>query len=127
MTHDGKPLCIRDYNTKYGVRCYECDKYIAGKVLQAGGYKFHPTCARCSRCGERFGDGQEMYMQGDEIWHPGCEHAKVTENIAVSHFDMFCTYVTELSHFPVRVLWFRLILSNVQTWHRFSSWFCSLS
>lgn len=34
MTHDGKPLCIRDYNTKYGVRCYECDKYIAGKVLQ---------------------------------------------------------------------------------------------
>lgn len=40
-----------------------------------------------------------MYMQGDEIWHPGCEHTKVTENIAVSHFDMFCTYVTELSHF----------------------------
>lgn len=34
MAHDGKPLCIRDYNLKYGVRCYECDKYIAGKVLQ---------------------------------------------------------------------------------------------
>lgn len=34
MAHDGKPLCIRDYNLKHGVRCYECDKYIAGKVLQ---------------------------------------------------------------------------------------------
>uniref|UniRef100_A0AAF5PHT0 Actin-binding LIM protein 1 n=3 Tax=Wuchereria bancrofti TaxID=6293 RepID=A0AAF5PHT0_WUCBA len=107
MTHDGKPLCIRDYNTKYGVRCYECDKYIAGKVLQAGGYKFHPTCARCSRCGERFGDGEEMYMQGDEIWHPGCEHTKVTESIAStgllndareepkyhSHFGQHLTYM----------------------------------
>ena len=72
MSHDGKPFCLRDYNTKYGVRCYECNKYIAGKVLQAGGYKFHSTCAKCSRCGEHFGDAQEMYMQGDEIWHPHC-------------------------------------------------------
>uniref|UniRef100_A0A183UHX5 Actin-binding lim zn-finger protein limatin involved in axon guidance n=1 Tax=Toxocara canis TaxID=6265 RepID=A0A183UHX5_TOXCA len=84
MAHEGKPLCIRDYNLKYGVRCYECEKYIAGKVLQAGGYKFHPTCARCSRCGEHFGDGEEMYMQGDEIWHPHCEHSRTTENLARS-------------------------------------------
>ncbi|PAV56590.1 hypothetical protein WR25_23391 [Diploscapter pachys] len=82
MAHDGKPLCLRDYNEKYGVKCYECQKFIAGKVLQAGGYKFHPTCARCSRCGAHFGDGEEMYMQGDEIWHPSCEHARTTENIA---------------------------------------------
>ncbi|VDK44128.1 unnamed protein product [Anisakis simplex] len=84
MAHEGKPLCIRDYNLKYGVKCYECDKFIAGKVLQAGGYKFHPTCARCSRCGEHFGDGEEMYMQGDEIWHPRCEHTRTTENLAPS-------------------------------------------
>lgn len=57
-------------------------------TIKAGGYKFHPTCARCSRCGEHFGDGQEMYMQGDEIWHPRCEHAKVTENIAVSYLAL---------------------------------------
>lgn len=82
MAHEGKPFCLRDYNLKYGVRCYECDKYIAGKVLQAGGYKFHPTCARCSRCGEHFGDGQEMYMQGDEIWHPRC--TRPNENLAPS-------------------------------------------
>ncbi|VDD94028.1 unnamed protein product [Enterobius vermicularis] len=80
MSHDGKPLCLRDYNAKYGVRCYECDKFIAGKVLQAGGYKFHPTCAKCSRCGEHFGDGQEMYMQGDEIWHPQCGQITNIEN-----------------------------------------------
>ncbi|CAI2356407.1 unnamed protein product [Caenorhabditis sp. 36 PRJEB53466] len=82
MSHHGKPLCLRDYNEKFGVKCYECEKFIAGKVLQAGGYKFHPTCARCSRCGAHFGDGEEMYMQGDEIWHPSCEHARTTENIA---------------------------------------------
>uniref|UniRef100_A0A1I8AMW5 LIM zinc-binding domain-containing protein n=1 Tax=Steinernema glaseri TaxID=37863 RepID=A0A1I8AMW5_9BILA len=84
MTHEGKPLCLRDYNLKHGVKCYECDKFIAGKVLQAGIYKFHPTCARCSRCGNHFGDGAEMYMQGDEIWHPDCEHSRVTENLAPS-------------------------------------------
>lgn len=84
MAHEGKPLCLRDYNLKYGVKCYECDKFIGGKVLQAGGYKFHPTCARCSRCGNHFGDGQEMYMQGNEIWHPECEHYRTTENLASS-------------------------------------------
>ncbi|TMS36490.1 hypothetical protein L596_003640 [Steinernema carpocapsae] len=34
MTHEGKPLCLRDYNLKHGVKCYECEKFIAGKVLQ---------------------------------------------------------------------------------------------
>uniref|UniRef100_A0A914VGH2 Actin-binding LIM protein 1 n=1 Tax=Plectus sambesii TaxID=2011161 RepID=A0A914VGH2_9BILA len=81
MTRDGKPYCLRDYNAHFGVRCYECDKFIAGRVLQAGGYKFHPTCARCSRCGEHFGDGEEMYMQGDEIWHPRCQDVKPPDRI----------------------------------------------
>lgn len=64
MAHDNSPLCLRDYNLKYGVKCYECQRYIGGKVLQAGNYKFHPTCARCTRCGMNFGDGQEMFIQG---------------------------------------------------------------
>ena len=34
MSHEGKPLCLRDYNERYGVRCYECQKFIAGRVLQ---------------------------------------------------------------------------------------------
>uniref|UniRef100_A0A915DJK8 LIM zinc-binding domain-containing protein n=1 Tax=Ditylenchus dipsaci TaxID=166011 RepID=A0A915DJK8_9BILA len=85
MAHEGKPLCLRDYNLKYGVKCYECEKFIAGRVLEAGGYKFHPTCARCSRCGNHFGDGQEMYMQGNEIWHPQCEHYRTTENLKTAN------------------------------------------
>ncbi|KAH7731977.1 UNCoordinated family member [Aphelenchoides avenae] len=84
MAHGGKPLCLRDYNLKYGVKCYECDRFIAGRVLEAGGYKFHPTCARCSRCGNHFAEGEEMYMQGNEIWHPSCEHYRTTVNLAAS-------------------------------------------
>lgn len=79
MAKDGQPYCIRDYNAQFGVKCYECDKFIAGKVLQAGAYQFHPTCARCSRCGDPFADGAEMYMQGDEIWHPTCDDIKPPE------------------------------------------------
>lgn len=54
-------------------------------ALQAGGYQFHPTCAQCSRCGEAFGDGAEMYMQGDEIWHPACNDVKPPERIVHRH------------------------------------------
>lgn len=118
MAHEGQPLCIRDYNLKYGVRCYECDKYIAGKVLQAGGYKFHPTCARCSRCGEHFGDGQEMYMQGDEIWHPKCEHSKVTENIApaVERADGIRDEPKYHSHFGQHLTYMYLLPEAEQTY-----------
>ena len=54
--------------------------------IKAGGYKFHPTCARCSRCQLPFEEGAEIYMQGNEIWHPNCEHYLTTENIAVNIF-----------------------------------------
>ena len=39
-------------------------RFISGKVLQAGDNNhFHPTCARCTKCGDPFGDGEEMYLQ----------------------------------------------------------------
>lgn len=42
-------------------------------MLQAGDNNhFHPTCARCTKCGEPFGDGEEMFLQGAAIWHPRC-------------------------------------------------------
>lgn len=42
-------------------------------MLQAGdSHHFHPTCARCSKCGDPFGDGEEMFLQGAAIWHPRC-------------------------------------------------------
>ena len=48
-------------------------RFISGKVLQAGDNNhFHPTCARCTKCGDPFGDGEEMYLQGAAIWHPRC-------------------------------------------------------
>lgn len=73
MGREGVPYCERDYQRLYGVRCAYCQRYISGKVLQAGeNHHFHPTCARCSKCGDPFGDGEEMFLQGAAIWHPRC-------------------------------------------------------
>ncbi|XP_052752848.1 actin-binding LIM protein 2 isoform X1 [Galleria mellonella] len=73
MGRGGVPYCERDYQRLYGVRCAYCQRYISGKVLQAGdNHHFHPTCARCSKCGDPFGDGEEMFLQGAAIWHPRC-------------------------------------------------------
>lgn len=70
---DGLPYCEKDYQQQFGVRCAHCDRFISGKVLRAGeNHHFHPTCARCSKCGDPFGDGEEMYLQGTAIWHPRC-------------------------------------------------------
>ena len=73
MGKDGDPFCEKCYQKTYGVKCAYCNRYISGKVLQAGGnHHFHPTCARCTKCGDPFGDGEEMYLQGNAIWHPRC-------------------------------------------------------
>ncbi|XP_046643863.1 actin-binding LIM protein 1-like isoform X2 [Daphnia pulicaria] len=73
MGKDGLPYCEKDYQRQFGVKCDHCERFIAGKVLQAGdNHHFHPTCARCSKCGDPFGDGEEMFLQGSAIWHPRC-------------------------------------------------------
>ncbi|XP_071649871.1 actin binding LIM protein Uncoordinated 115a isoform X7 [Temnothorax americanus] len=73
MGKDGVPYCEKDYQKQFGVKCAYCNRYISGKVLQAGdNHHFHPTCARCTKCGDPFGDGEEMYLQGAAIWHPRC-------------------------------------------------------
>ncbi|XP_018319106.1 actin-binding LIM protein 1 isoform X3 [Agrilus planipennis] len=73
MGRDGLPYCEKDYQRQFGVKCAYCNRYISGKVLQAGdNHHFHPTCARCTKCGDPFGDGEEMYLQGGAIWHPRC-------------------------------------------------------
>jgi actin-binding LIM protein len=73
MGRNGKPYCERDYQKQFGIKCAYCNRYISGKVLQAGdNHHFHPTCARCTKCGDPFGDGEEMYLQGGAIWHPRC-------------------------------------------------------
>lgn len=73
MGKDGLPYCEKDYQAQFGVKCAYCNRFISGKVLQAGdNHHFHPTCARCTKCGDPFGDGEEMYLQGTAIWHPRC-------------------------------------------------------
>ncbi|XP_023317094.1 actin-binding LIM protein 2 isoform X1 [Trichogramma pretiosum] len=73
MGKDGVPYCEKDYQKQFGVKCAYCQRYISGKVLQAGeNHHFHPTCARCTKCGDPFGDGEEMFLQGAAIWHPRC-------------------------------------------------------
>ncbi|XP_066932754.1 actin-binding LIM protein 1-like isoform X2 [Clytia hemisphaerica] len=72
MGRDGVPYCEQDYQSEFGVTCAGCGGYITGKVLQAGEKHYHPHCSRCAKCGDMFGEGEEMYLQGSEIWHPSC-------------------------------------------------------
>ncbi|XP_051522425.1 actin-binding LIM protein 2-like isoform X4 [Myxocyprinus asiaticus] len=75
ISKDGIPYCEADYHAMFGIQCDTCKKYITGKVLEAGEKHYHPTCARCARCEQMFGEGEEMYLQGSSIWHPPCRHA----------------------------------------------------
>ncbi|KAM6963563.1 actin-binding LIM protein 1-like isoform 8-T8 [Tautogolabrus adspersus] len=72
ISKDGVPYCERDYQFQFGVQCHECQKFITGKVLEAGHKHYHPSCARCSRCDKIFKEGEEMFLQGKTIWHPNC-------------------------------------------------------
>ena len=78
MGKGGKPYCHEDYQRLFGVKCQYCNRVIVGRVIQTGlkggeTLYFHPTCARCSKCGDPFGDGEDMLMQGTAIWHPRCD------------------------------------------------------
>uniref|UniRef100_A0A673WVH2 Actin-binding LIM protein 2 n=1 Tax=Salmo trutta TaxID=8032 RepID=A0A673WVH2_SALTR len=63
ISKDGIPYCEVDYHAMYGIQCDSCKKYITGKVLEAGEKHYHPSCARCARCEQMFGEGEEMYLQ----------------------------------------------------------------
>ncbi|XP_047421911.1 actin-binding LIM protein 2 isoform X10 [Sciurus carolinensis] len=77
---DGLPYCETDYHAKFGIRCDGCEKYVTGRVLEAGQKHYHPSCALCVRCGQMFAEGEEMYLQGSSIWHPACRQAARTED-----------------------------------------------
>ncbi|XP_068610378.1 actin-binding LIM protein 1-like [Brachionichthys hirsutus] len=80
MSKDGIPYCERDYQIQFGIQCDTCQKYITGKVLEAGDKNYHPTCARCSRCDKLFREGDEMYLQGSTVWHPTCGDSSTAED-----------------------------------------------
>lgn len=83
ISKDGVPYCEKDYQIQYGVQCEECQKYITGKVLEAGDKHYHPSCARCSRCNRMFTEGDEMYVQGSSIWHPDCRCSSKSEDCSM--------------------------------------------
>ncbi|XP_010717253.1 actin-binding LIM protein 3 isoform X11 [Meleagris gallopavo] len=79
ISKDGVPYCESDYHAQFGIKCETCDRYISGRVLEAGGKHYHPTCARCVRCHQMFTAGEEMYLTGSEVWHPICKQAARAE------------------------------------------------
>ncbi|XP_038202834.1 actin-binding LIM protein 2 isoform X6 [Arvicola amphibius] len=85
ISKNGLPYCEADYHTKFGIRCDRCEKYITGRVLEAGEKHYHPSCALCVRCGQMFSEGEEMYLQGSSIWHPACRQAARTEDKSKMH------------------------------------------
>ncbi|XP_018611796.1 actin-binding LIM protein 3 isoform X1 [Scleropages formosus] len=79
ISKDGIPYCESDYHAQFGIKCETCNRYISGRVLEAGGKHYHPTCARCARCHMMFTEGEEMYLTGSEVWHPLCKQAARAE------------------------------------------------
>ncbi|XP_070960118.1 actin-binding LIM protein 3-like [Oncorhynchus clarkii lewisi] len=79
ISKDNVPYCESDYHAQFGVKCETCSRYISGRVLEAGGKHYHPTCARCARCHMMFTEGEEMYLHGGEVWHPLCKQAAKAE------------------------------------------------
>ncbi|KAG1954405.1 actin-binding LIM protein 3 isoform X6 [Pimephales promelas] len=79
ISKDGIPYCESDYHAQFGIKCETCNRYISGRVLEAGGKHYHPTCARCARCQMMFTEGEEMYLTGSEVWHPVCKQSSRAE------------------------------------------------
>ncbi|XP_053560143.1 actin-binding LIM protein 2 isoform X1 [Bombina bombina] len=112
ISKDGIPYCEMDYHTKYGIKCDHCEKYITGKVLEAGDKHYHPTCARCVRCSQIFAEGEEMYLQGTTIWHPVCRQAAKTEErnkeTRTSSESIISVPASSTSGSPSRVIYAKL-------------------
>nr|XP_030126527.3 actin-binding LIM protein 2 isoform X4 [Taeniopygia guttata] len=112
ISKDGVPYCETDYHAKFGIRCDNCEKYITGRVLEAGEKHYHPTCARCVRCNQMFAEGEEMYLQGTSIWHPLCRQAAKAEEknkeTRTSSESIISVPASSTSGSPSRVIYAKL-------------------
>ncbi|KAJ6668462.1 hypothetical protein lerEdw1_011944 [Lerista edwardsae] len=114
ISKDGVPYCEMDYHAKFGIRCDNCEKYITGRVLEAGEKHYHPSCARCVKCSQMFAEGEEMYLQGTAIWHPACRQAAKAEEKAkfqetrTSSESIISVPVSNTSGSPSRVIYAKL-------------------
>ena len=102
------------YLLKYGVKCAECGQLFVGKVLQAREKKYHPSCAKCSRCGGPFVEGDEMCIKGTQsiksLQYTLSSEATATsrENIVLK---LFIFQNSDLFH--LKAYYLRLFLQNI--------------
>ncbi|CAH2299738.1 actin-binding LIM 2 isoform X8 [Pelobates cultripes] len=112
ISKDGIPYCEMDYHAKYGIKCDHCEQFITGRVLEAGEKHYHPTCARCVRCNLMFAEGEEMYLQGNSIWHPICRQAAKSEErnkeTRTSSESIISVPASSTSGSPSRVIYAKL-------------------
>ncbi|XP_044151815.1 actin-binding LIM protein 2 isoform X3 [Bufo gargarizans] len=112
ISKDGIPYCEMDYHANFGIKCDHCEKFITGRVLEAGEKHYHPTCARCVRCNQMFAEGEEMYLQGNSIWHPICRQAAKTEErnkeTRTSSESIISVPTSNTSGSPSRVIYAKL-------------------
>ncbi|XP_062068640.1 actin-binding LIM protein 2 isoform X3 [Lepus europaeus] len=112
ISKDGLPYCEADYHSEFGIRCDGCEKYITGRVLEAGEKHYHPSCALCGRCGQMFAEGEEMYLQGSSVWHPACRQATRTEDrnkeTRTSSESIISVPASSTSGSPSRVIYAKL-------------------
>uniref|UniRef100_A0A8C6M849 Actin binding LIM protein 1a n=1 Tax=Nothobranchius furzeri TaxID=105023 RepID=A0A8C6M849_NOTFU len=102
ISKDGAPYCEKDYQIHFGVQCEACHQFITGKVLEAGDKHYHPSCARCSRCNQMFTEGEEMYLQGSTVWHPGCKNTTRTEERHRERVGVCASFTSFFSIAPTR-------------------------
>nr|XP_032808187.1 actin-binding LIM protein 1-like isoform X9 [Petromyzon marinus] len=100
ISKDGMPYCERDYHSQFGVLCDGCEKYITGRVLEAGDKRYHPSCARCFRCHHIFSEGEEMFLQGSSVWHPDCKKAARAEERKRARVDNEAMDYKDLAAIP---------------------------
>ncbi|XP_035675118.1 actin-binding LIM protein 1-like isoform X15 [Branchiostoma floridae] len=117
MGKEGRPYCERDYQQLFGVKCAGCLTYITGKVLQlsveavlqddgsfseAGEKHYHPHCAKCAKCGLMFGEGEEMYLQDNQIWHPDCSKAAHANGVKDQYWRHQDYRVPKQNYYPIK-------------------------
>ncbi|KAL7989234.1 hypothetical protein Chor_011900 [Crotalus horridus] len=121
---DGVPYCEADYHAQFGIKCETCNRYISGRVLEAGGKHYHPTCARCVRCHQMFTEGEEMYLTGSEVWHPICKQAARAEKKLKAKVDNEILNYKDLAALPkIKAIYEvqRPDLISYEPYHRYTS------
>lgn len=67
---------------------------------QAGEKHYHPTCARCARCEQMFAEGEEMYLQGKNMFKGSYSIFFNTESrIVLLFLSDFKGLISHMHHF----------------------------